>query len=130
MPRCTVLVGVVVLSLSVSAGCTSSSPEEPNPEPDISGLKLAVRYEGGERLGSSGVIVPAACAAGVEWDGTFHGIRSGGLSNVPDPQPDERIEGAVAPGCNDTGNLEPDRPVEAWSIEGVDTERAIFVMYP
>ena len=44
----------------------------------------------------------------------------------------EPAEGAVIPGCNDTGTNgcmanEPDTPVKAWSIQGVDPAVAVLV---
>ncbi len=84
----------------------------------------------GERLGSNGFIVPAACIAGVTWKDHFYTIRSEPPSYMQEPRPAGPIEGVVIPGCNDSGNLDPDRPTQAWSIEGVDSDRAILVEYP
>ena len=141
MPRSQVAL-VCLVTAFVIAGCGDSTPTTDgaaSPEgsaPDRASLALAVNIENyrDQQSGTSGsgFIVPASCLAGVQWDGTFYVIRSSGeLEGTPDPQPAEPLEGAVVPGCNDTGGTsEPDRPTHAWAIEGVDPERAIFVEYP
>jgi hypothetical protein len=141
MPRPRIALACLVTAF-VIAGCgNSTSPAEgaASPEssaPDRASLALAVNIENyrDQQSGTSGsaFIVPASCVAGVQWDGTLYVIRSSGqLEGTPDPQPAEPLEGAVVPGCNDTGGTsEPDRPTEAWAIEGVDPERAIFVQFP
>jgi len=67
----------------------------------------------------------------VAWQGAFYIVTPDGLEGVPDPQPAEPLDGVVVPGCNDTGgNGEPDLPTDAWAIEGVDPDQAIFVQFP
>jgi hypothetical protein len=134
MVRSAALVGTAVLILTSLAGCSEPTPTgqaDPSPTtPDISQLDVAVRYQE-ERRGANGrVVVHVACAAGVSWDGAFYVIQTGGLPGVSNPQASEPLEGVVVPGCNDSGNLDPDRPTQAWSIEGVDSDRAILVEYP
>jgi len=134
MQRAAVLVGAALLSLTALGGCREMTPAgqaDPSPTtPDMSQLEVAVKYQD-DRSGANGfVVVPAVCAAGVTWDDVFYGIKTGGLPGVPNPQPSEPLEGVVVPGCNDSGNLDPDRPTRAWSIEGVDPDRAILVEYP
>jgi hypothetical protein len=126
MVRVAVLAGAVMLSLS---SCTGSNTPESDPY-DLDTVDLEVAVSTGERLGSNGFIVPAACIAGVTWKNTFYTIRSEAPRNMQDPRPAGYLEGVVVPGCNDSGNLEADTRVNAWTIEGVDPERAILVEYP
>ena len=65
------------------------------------------------------------------WQGAFYAVGTAGLKGVPDPRPAEPLDGVVILGCNDTGgSSEPDLPTDAWAIEGVDPDRAIFVQFP
>lgn len=140
MTRSGVIAACIVSSI-VLMGCSSDPPPTAEPEispqgsvPDLSSLDIAVNFEyRNQESGTSGfgVIIPAACAAGVSWRGAFYSVRVDGLKGVSDPQPAEPLADVVVPGCNDTGgNSEPDVPTNAWAIEGVDPAKAIFVQYP
>lgn len=126
-------VAVLALGLTVLLGscAESNSPVQEtdsaqSPTPDASELSLAVNYDYESSPGAS--ISPAACLAGVVWEKNFYTLTVRWNKAPRDPQPDEALEGVVIPGCNDTGgNLEPDTPVDAWTIEGVDSEIAILV---
>jgi hypothetical protein len=119
-------------------GCSEAEPtaDPPTPTasiPDLASLEVAVNsdeYWGDESgVSESAFIVPADCAAGVRWQGTFYVISgTQQIEGVRDPQPAQRLDGVVIPGCNDTGAiLEPDVPTDAWAIQGVDPEHAILV---
>ncbi len=133
------LIAACIVSGIVLAGCSDSPPvADPGTSPqgsgpDRSSLDIAVNPEyqaQGTSVAGSGLIVPASCAVGVAWQNAFYIIRPDGLNGVPDPQPAEPLEGVVVPGCNDTGGTsEPDLPMSAWAIEGIDTDKAIFVRY-
>ena len=125
MVRSAVLAAIALLSLSACTG--SEAPVEVGP--DVLELDVAIALQD-ERRGSNGFIVPTQCVAGVTWKETFYTIRSEAPRNMRDPRPAESLEGVVVPGCNDSGNLEADTPVNAWAIEGVDPGRAILVIYP
>lgn len=124
-------IGIGASSLLFAGGCASSPAERPQPAPSgqstppAESLEIAVNEEFSS--GSNGTIVPASCVLGAVWDQAFYTVRAD-WRREPDPQPDQPLEGAVLPGCNDTGDgIEPDVPVDAWSIVGVDPERAILV---
>ena len=130
------LVAVCVVSGIMLMGCgepdTEPATEPQEGSPDLSTLQIAVNpeYHQAQKSGmsGSGFIVPTSCAAGVAWQGTFYIIGPTELKGVPDPRPAEPLEGVVVPGCNDTGGTsEPDVPADAWAIEGVDTDRALFI---
>jgi hypothetical protein len=134
-----VLLAACLVSGLLLAGCGDAPPSvepEASPQPtapDAAALEIAVNrdYEAQASGSGSGLIVPASCVAGVVWNGTFYEIGADGLDGVLDPQPADPLEGAVLPGCNDTGGTsEPDLPISAWAIDGVDTSQAIFVEYP
>ena len=131
------MVSAVVASLLLVGGCgvPSSSPDaqgEPSSgesDPDVSKLEVAIHLE--PQAQGSGYIVQVSCIAGVSWDGRFYVISSSPSGRFEDPQPGEKLEDVVVPGCNDTGqNLEPDTPTAGWTIEGVDPDKAILVRYP
>ncbi len=135
------LIAACIVSGIVLVGCRSDPPPTAQPEispqssvPDLSSLAIAVNSEYRvQESGTSGfgVIIPASCVAGVWWQDAFYSIRVDGLRGVPYPQPAEPLADVVVPGCNDTGgNSEPDVPTDAWAIEGVDTDKAIFVQNP
>ena len=125
----------LALSLTlVLSGCSKSDSTDPETgpieraTPDASRLELAVADS--ER--QLGIMSPASCVAGITWNHRSYVIISGPADGVPkDPQPAEALDGAVLPGCNDTGGtLEPDIAVESWAIEGVDPRFAILVNFP
>jgi hypothetical protein len=130
---------VVALCLAVVfvglVGACDGGAESPAPAEDVpKNVEVAVPL--GSRTGSGssvGVIIPAACVAGVQFDGTFYVIASGGLDGVParDLEASGALQGVVVPGCNDTGGVtEPDTPIQGWAIEGVAPDEAILVSYP
>lgn len=134
MIRRAAALGVAVLMAAVLGGC-SETTDGLLPPPELpKKIEVAVDYQYRAGSGASvGIIVPAACVAGVRLDETFYAIASEGLDGVPARElvPADPLDGVVVPGCNDTGEIiEGDRPVQAWTIEGVDPDRAILVEYP
>lgn len=106
--RVPLVVTVALGLLLVSAGCTGQAgvgeaPADP-PEQAAAGGGAA-----------------AACLAAVRYDGHLY-VQV----EAADPQRGEELDGAAVPGCNDTGGEPaPAEPVEAFAIEGVDTEYAV-----
>jgi hypothetical protein len=80
-------------------------------------------------LAGAGVAAPSAnagCAFVVVWHDRAY-LASGGPQDKR-PQPGAPVQGALEPGCNDTGGAgERPTPVRATSIDGVTPEMALLV---
>jgi hypothetical protein len=132
-----VAAGTLCVALLTGCAATATADRATSPQdsaPDPSTLQLAVNNDFRPTpIGMSGsvVIIPVSCAAGVTWHGNFYVLGSDGLKDLPDPQPAEPVDGVVLPGCNDTGGTEePDQPVHAWTIQGIDPDQGILVQVP
>jgi hypothetical protein len=79
---------------------------------------------------ATGAVVPdralAGCAVAVVWHDTSY-FQYFGRGQAPSAEPGQRLDGAVTPGCNDTGGSTPaPTPVGARAIRGVPTAVAIL----
>lgn len=131
-------VGISLVATLLLAGCTSddvappSRAASPVVSVDPSSLTVAVRENAWQDPATGITIAPASCIAAVRWHDHLYvvGIKTT-TPALQTPQPTLPLEGVVIPGCNDTGGTsEPDHPVKAWAIEGIDSSVAVLVDYP